>query len=540
VAAGLETTIATLSKSRNDAATGLLLATLETAQGEIFDATLRGLLTRRSKAGHLAVLRRWPDLTGTQRELLEVGRGRIGGALRDALLSDEEVLFQTACEIAEKFAEFDLIATLVNVGENPKCAHADDAVGLIARLTDQLSEMLREPTTSEDRRDPERLRQSALDGLERSVERFRQHQRHELVEAYVILAGGQDPNVRSILKSPHHPCFQVIVHALATSPNQGVIDLVVSMITSKSAPQVIRNVVSKRTDAPFVRSLLAIELDDKDTPTLANLAKIQHFNWLEPLRTFSDRLNTSEQVTAIRIANASGMKTDDRLDLAEGVLQTGEPEARAAVMGLLEHVTGDRANQLFHVGLNDPSPLVQAAAALPLRERHVPGVMGRLIELVDSPSPQVQEAARGALCEFSLENFMARFESLEETVRRSTGQIVLRVDLTAIDQLRSQLQSVNGRVVLKAIKAAEGMGALPQVSDILVELLSHNDHLIRAAVAEALQHCTGSDVREALLVSLGDRSASVKNAALESLQRLGVESSVIEAAAVAAAQEETR
>ena len=43
---------------------------------------------------------------------------------------------------------------------------------------------------------------------------------------------------------------------------------------------------------------------------------------------------------------------------------------------MLVKIPGDRSNQLIRVALEDVHPEVQAAAARPLRERHVPGLSG--------------------------------------------------------------------------------------------------------------------------------------------------------------------
>ena len=61
------------------------------------------------------------------------------------------------------------------------------------------------------------------------------------------------------------------------------------------------------------------------------------------------------------------------------------------------------------------------------------------------------------------------------------------------------------------------------MADALVERLDDEDHMVRAAAADALADCTAMDVRDALLAALGDRSFAVQNAARNSLRSLGVE-----------------
>jgi HEAT repeat protein len=70
---------------------------------------------------------------------------------------------------------------------------------------------------------------------------------------------------------------------------------------------------------------------------------------------------------------------------------------------------------------------------------------------------------------------------------------------------------------------AAAMEVLPQLADALIERLEDEDHLVRVAAADALQHCTADDVRKALLTALGDKSVAVQLAAKNSLQTLGIE-----------------
>jgi HEAT repeat protein len=79
---------------------------------------------------------------------------------------------------------------------------------------------------------------------------------------------------------------------------------------------------------------------------------------------------------------------------------------------------------------------------------------------------------------------------------------------------------------LRAIEMVAAMGLLPQLADALIERLQDEDHLVRVAAADALQHCTADDVRNALLAAIDDRSIAVQTAARNSLRALNGESTV--------------
>jgi HEAT repeat protein len=520
----LQRTIDALAKSHNEAATPTLVAALAVGSGPVFDGAIAGLCSRRSKVGHLAVLRQWEVLTPAQREMIEKGRQRMGGALREALLEGDDQLFAAARDFVEASGDFDLIPTLVMVAEQPHVSRSRAAIDLTMNLVDQLCKWIagnREPVIG---RDPETIRYCVLESLERSVERFRDHQRDELLEAFVVLAGPHSTLLLSILENPLHPCYKSVIHTLTDSSNANVLRLLIEMLAAKEAAQVVRSVVGKRTDRPFVEALLAMPIDPKNMPQKRNLARIKSIACLESVKILCTEYSSEQQAAAVNLMAATGVSDDHKLDLIEEMLKHGSLAGRIAAAASLRHVPGQRAGSLVLQALKDSDGLVQALAVRQLRERRIPGTLHKLMELVDSPHEEVSAAAREALSEFSFDNFTSRFDLLDEDARRAMGKRVAKVDHTSIERLRQDLASPSRRFRQRALAMATSMGLLPKLADAVIERLQDEDHMIRTAAAEALQFCTAGDVRNALLTAAGaDRSVAVQNAAKHSLEVLGIQ-----------------
>jgi HEAT repeat protein len=186
-------------------------------------------------------------------------------------------------------------------------------------------------------------------------------------------------------------------------------------------------------------------------------------------------------------------------------------------------IPGQRSNDLVLAALADDDADVQAAATRQLRERHIPGTMARLIDLVSSPHAAVQAAARESLSEFTFGRYLGCYETLDDEARRQTGILVALVDVSSCEELRREMSSPVRRRRLRGIEIAETMGVTARVADALMERLDDEDHMVRAAAADALSECSAMDVRDALLAALGDRSYAVQNAARNSLKMLGVD-----------------
>lgn len=516
----LDKTIAALVKSRNEAANSTLLSALSGRDFTTFDNVVRALIERRNKSGHHAVVALWHVMPTESRRHFAAGRGRMAVAMREAVQSPDDQLFANSCDIAESIDEFDLLPALVSLAERSESPRAKPALRVAQRLVSRLEEMTHASRDARDRQNTDMIRQGVLECLERSVERFRTHRRVELIEMFVALSGSENLSLRAILESPHHPCFATVVEILSRSDSPAVIGLVAEQLPNPEAPQVVRSVCSKRIDAKFLSALLTTPLDWSNPNTAKALARLKAIACLEPANFTAASFSDDQQVTAMRVLAATSAADEDKLDLAGRLLAEGSPAARQAACLALQPIAGQRANELVLRALDDPDSQVQLAAAKQLRERHIPGTVAKLLDLTDSPHANVQQAACEALPEFTVDGLLEKFDSLTDEQRKSTAVLLVRVDRTAPARLALELQSAAARKRLRAIEIVAITGLAPQVADALVERLEDEDHLVRAAAAEALGRCTSQDVRDALLAALGDRSPAVQLAARNSLRTI--------------------
>jgi hypothetical protein len=519
----LETTFETFARSRNQAATATLLAALDAPHKPIADGVVRALVRRTSKAGHLAVLERLHKLAPELRRAVDENQGRMGGALRDAVLSPDEQLFANACEVIRESDEFDLAPTLITVAEQSDGSRRRDATALVTGLVNRLLHPVDESEPRRFDRDPDTIRRCVLESLQRSIERFELHQNTELVECFVVLAGPDHPSLRTILDMPRHPCFEPVHATLQHSSSPDVLRLLARFLVGHEAPATVISVVSRRTDEAFTKMLLGLPLTPCTMALEKNLGRIKSFACLGSVDTICKRMSPVEQAASMRMTSLCGAGDEAKLDFAAALLARGAQAARLAACESLLRIAGQRSNDLVLAALADDDADVQAAATRQLRERHIPGAMAKLIQLASSPHVAVQDAARESLAEFSFNNYIARYETLDDEAQRQTGALVARVDLEAPTGIRREMASLVRRHRLRAIEIAELMGLTARVADALIERLDDEDHMVRAAAADALSGCTTMEVRDALLDALGDRSYAVQTAARNSLRAMGVD-----------------
>ncbi len=516
---GLKTTFDLLSKTENEAAVHVLLPALDAPSAQVQESALRAILDRRSVVGQREVVRRMHTIDERWKAIINERQGRMTQVLRDAVLdAAEPQMCSNGCQAVLWFREYDLIPTLVNACEDESNPSANLAASTLLSLADLLYEELSNKRDYRVRRDPQLVRKNVTTSLEQSVQRFIKHKRQEPIEAFLVLAARDNATLMQILLDPHHPSYLPVVQTLTHSPKPGVMRLLLGYLDDPQSPSAVIQAILHRTDKKFVEHLLRKIGNEPSEGARANLRRFESIAWLRDKAPLVDELDDTAQHSAVQLVTASGMKPPAAYNVLSHLATKGQPGGRRAAVAALARFPGAEANNVVLGALRDPDPHVQAQALSQLRQRGIPGAMTMLVGLIDSPHYVVRQAARESLAEFSFKRYLAAFDMLDEQVRISTGRLVKKIDAQAIPELRQELLNAAGKRRMRAIAIARAIAAVPQVEDTLIELLTGDDHLLRAAAAEALGDCDSSKAHEALEAAAHDSSVIVQEAAVAALR----------------------
>ncbi len=515
---GLEKTLKLLASTNNDAATTLLLGAIDSADREVQAGALRSLVKRRSPAGHAALLRRWDSLSERHKAAIAEQPHRMSGALRDAVLSGDEELSAKALDAVVRLREYDLVPTLITAAEDKANPRAADAARTVIALCELLYEEVAGPRDRRLRRDPRRMRKFVLSSLEVSVNRFDLHKRGEILEAFVLLAAHDNLLLRQLLQNVHGKPYLQITRILGQSTRPAIQELLLDFLEDPHPPSTIHTTLSRRRDMPFLRRFFSRFCDDPRKVYRINARRIESFSWGRDAAKILKAVSDDEQRGLVQLLKASGINRLEVFRVVQLAIAQGGTPAKQAASAMLAEFHGADANRLVLECLKDTDPVVRANVVGQLRERGIPGAMQKLIEAIDSPDDVVSEAARVSLSEFSFERLLSSFDLLSEDVARTTGWLVKRVDLSAIEKLTDEFDSPSRTRRLRALAVSVAMGAVQDVEQKVLEMLADSDHFIRAEAARAAAQCDSHATRVALRDLLLDRSPSVQEAAEQTLQ----------------------
>ena len=506
-----------LEQTRNRAAVPVLVEGLD---GPPATRAIQVLLARRDVGGYRALLARWSRLPQACKEALASCAAPLSRAVRDAILGNDPHLAVEGFDALLWLRDYDLIPAVVRAVIERDGSLRDLAEETLLTLCQQYERTLRGTHDSTTQADRCRAKEHILQSLSHAITRYDRHERHKLVEAFLVLADHDHPLLAELLQNPHHKAFLVALEILKHSARDAIIDVLLRWMDEPRLPLCIPRIVAHRDDMTFVHRLLNHAGPNPSTKLLTNMRRVANVQWLQGELRILELLSDDEQAALVRLAVASGMKRQHVFEILKEVMQRAKEPARRAASEALVDFGGFEANQLVLKGLDDPDPTVQANCVRQLRQRSVPGSITRLVAALDSPHEETRRAARESLSEFTFERFIISFDLLEESVRKHIARLVLRVDPSTIPSLTRELRTGLRTRRLRAIEAAVAMRVVDRVESILIEMLSEDDHFIRAAAVRALAASSSDIAKAAAEAALEDNHPTVRDEAAAALEQL--------------------
>jgi hypothetical protein len=516
---GLSTTFQILSKTENESAVRVLLPALDSPQPTIQDGALAALLTRHNTAAQTEILRRTSSLSQRWKYIIQAQSGRLTGAMRDAVLGHDEALAQKACTAAVMFSNFDLIPTLLTALESPSQSKVEMASATLMKLIDQLCGELSRGEEGGGRSDLQWIHKHVLTCLETSMQRYGRHNRREVIEAFLYLTDSDNVVLNEILENPHHVLYLVFTDTMSKSSHGGITSLLLNYLDKPQIPSSVMSIMANRCDVNFIREFLCKVGVEPSPAVCQNLKRMVVITWLRNIKGIVNSLSEEAQHSLVVLATASGISREQIYTVIEYVLLNGKPAGRREAVRALADFNGSNANALALKALNDADSQVQANVITQLRHRGIPGIMQKLVEKLDSPHHAVRQAAREALSEFSFKRFLGSYETLDESSRKSSAELMKKVDQQAIPLLCDELQSPARSKRLRGLEIVKIMNVAMQVEEQLICLLQDDDHIIRAEAATILGGCRSRGVKQALQEVAQDESSDVREAAQSSFEK---------------------
>ncbi|MEM8864427.1 MAG: HEAT repeat domain-containing protein [Planctomycetota bacterium] len=533
---GLQRTLRVLAATPNGAATPVLAKALTSTQPSVRVGAAKAIAARSDVESHHELLLALPDCEADVREALQDEQiaTRLRKAAIAAITGPEETLCQRTCRYAIESDDFRLLPPIVDKTVDPRHASVDSLAAAALQMARSLSARIEAKQTGEDQSnfDPAFARQGALQSLNRAIDRYGEHQRLEIVDAFLALTTYNNTTLRRILKDTSHAARPPVLEALQTSHGFGAMDVLIMAMEDADAPQQLLELAAGRQDSIFLSRMFGRFGEHPGIRVIQNARRLAGFAWAElSQREQLLELTGPEQSAAIRLFAAADTTPADRIALITLLMNRGKDEGRASACEALRRLKAPEVGDLLRKAMSDPCPEVVANAVVQLRRHSYENGLTELVTLLDHESPVVVAATQRALGEFSLESYQHAYDRLTPAQRATAGRLVGKADPELAKTINRDLRMPGTKVQLRTLRMIHDLGCVDRVLEAVIHATTSEDVGVRTEAVRALDSSQEKTAIEALTKALDDPSSSVRDAAQASLRQLdslGVAESLVE------------
>ncbi len=516
-----------LAHSKNAHALVALILALDVPDETIRFATVKSLLKRHSSRGHLELIRRHHELTAQMRELFQPYANAMNKALRQSILTDNLQTQTNALEMIRDLEVYDMLPVVLEMLADEKHEeHHRYCLETVDDLVNKIYERVHH-TSKEKKylRDVQKIQLRIVAALEKACKNPNIPGYEQLLENLLILGDLEVNEIRKLLRKEGHPHRPLAEEMLLNSDHPGIMQLILDFLGLSYCSPLAFRCVAQRDDPQFICHLLRQWPRNLSISQCKNYKQIETLSWLEAPILQLEIIPSALHVKLINFVNATSLPLKSKLRTAEWVVSHGCDEARRVATEMLEDLDNGRMHSLIKEGLESQDEEVQAWATSQLRTKNIPEAFTKLIERLDSPMPQVQQAAREELEDFNLNRILTFYDLLDPRTCKLVGSLLLKINPDTTDQLTAEMTGPMRSKRMRAIQAAIAMGLQEPLLQTFIALLEDEDVLIRRTAVEAVAEVPGVESAQALQELRDDPSPRIQELAAKGLLKMQAEAS---------------
>jgi hypothetical protein len=353
---------------------------------------------------------------------------------------------------------------------------------------------------------------------EAGIDRFRSGSRPEILLVQLSFADLEDPVLDRVLSSKNHPARETLLHLLENSEAPAVIDRLAAYLSSRRPHPSVVNVWRRRSDLLFTKAFLQTIGRETGPEVRANLRKLPKPVWLNALIADISQLTPFESIALVDLIRQSLPNDEEVLEAFARILSQAELPLRRRIVQVVCQISGVKANQMVAELVEwDTDPTILMAVIPELRKRNLSRAMKRLLTLLDHGHAGVRAKASEAFHDCTIERYLAAYDLLEDPVRRSTGQLVYKVDPSANQVLAAELDCGNRIRQIRCLQAIRSIGNVDDLCEPVMALAKHSDPRLKIAAIGTLAGAQVPEAKALIRRYLVDENPAIRKAAEFSL-----------------------
>jgi len=523
------------STSADPSSVDVARVVVQTALREQWEKLIRNL----TPENLLAVIQHWHLWQPAQRAVLKSKELDFSQAIRAALCDSDLQIKHNAFDAIADLEVVALTPDLIKLAMQPSYVHRSTSSAVLLRLVAALyaqnqkineasqrdraaellglsaervneSQQLAPPPVFKWPSGAPKLRQI----MEAALQHYKLGGRSEVLTVYLTFADYDDILLDRILSDKMHPAHDDMVELLEHSEVEAVVEKLASFLFLSRPLPCITSIWRRRNDLLFLRRFLQVIGRNEQPEVVSNLRRLQQPFWLGELISDISGLHLAEQFALLNLIQNCLPYEDEALDALHLIMQQASMVLKRRIVAMITQVSGMRANQMVGELLDRETDAEILMLLIPeLRRRNLARAMKRLLNLLDHGHEGVRRKAAEAFHDCTIQRYLAAYDLLEDPVRRSTGQLVLKVDPATNRVLAEELSSGNRIRQVRALHAIRSIGNVDELFGLVSKTAQNPDVKLKVASIGTLAGSLQPEAKGLIRRFLVDENPAVRKAA---------------------------
>ena len=442
-----------------------------------------------------------------------VARERLA-KITDAALRDGSGKYrQTAADIAMKYNLYEILPTVVLYIE----AQDKQLSGMMRKVLLHLAEafyteIIEAPPG--ERRNFDRKREWFVSQLEAPVKRFSLNNIEETIQALLIITKKDFDLMQLVVADHRSAAAQKMREFLQTGDHRSYYRVLLNYVDDTDSPGMMDEIISARSDAPFVRKLLEYVGRDPSPEFRDALKRFQDIAWFTADNPELPDLVAGLEPNAIQLLQSVSFPKDRVIPLYRFFLERDAVESRQVAAESVRWLVGEEVNWMLLKFLDNPDAQTAATLFRLLKSREAFGVDEVLPKLISRQNVLIHQAIYEMMPELHVESLASHISQMTPMTAKKIGGYVRAVDPNTYKVIDDDIRSPIPVRRAAACKVAMVTGYAKDFLHRIIEIAEEDDEKqVRLAAVSALSKVIVKEALETLKHLMNDRTTDVRDAA---------------------------
>ena len=431
----------------------------------------------------------------------------VDAALRDASGKHR----QTAADAAMKYNLHEVLPTVVLYSE----AQDKELAALMRKVLLHLSESFYDEIMNappEERRNFDRKRDWFVSQLEAPIKRYSISAIDEALQSLLIITK-KDFDLMQLIMSDHRSAAaQKVREFLRTGDHRSYYRILLNYVDDPDSPGMMDEIISERSDPPFVRRLLEYVGRDPSPEFRSALKRFNDLSWFKSDNPELPELVEGLEVNAVQLLQSVGFPKYRVIPLYRFFLEQESVESRRAAAESVRWLIGEEINFMLLQFVNNSDSQTAATLFRLLKSREAFGIDEVLPKLIERQDTIIRQAIYDMMPELHVETFASRISQMTPMTAQKIGRQVRLVDPNTYKVIDDDIKSPIPIRRAAACKVAMVTGHAKDFLQRIIEIAEMDDELsVRLAAISALSTVLVKEALETLQHLMNDRTTDVRD-----------------------------